>query len=367
MRPLRFAVLGAGHISQSAVLPAFARAGRGVALVGLLADGPRRRRLARHYRLEAAWSEDQLPEALASGVFDALYIATANHRHLDQALAALRAGIHVLLEKPLTPTVPAAERLRAEAARSGARLMGAYRLHCDPFYLAALERVRHGEIGEPRAFAAALSMQVRRGNVRTRAAAGGGSMLDLGLYCVNAARSLLEGEPLEVRAIAVAGHDARSSEVDETTCAVLRFPGDRLATITSSFGAASASWYEVLGSSGSLRLQNAFALSGTMELELRAGRRVERRQARVGDQFAAEIAYFAACIRQDRAPEPDAEEGLRDLRVIAAIRRAAAGRRAVVLPALPARAGPGRRLARYVPAARRPPLLIEVRNPSHDH
>lgn len=362
--PLRFALIGAGHIAQSAVIPAFAAVQRHARLVSILSDDPlKRKQLGTRKGIET-WTEDQLSEAMAAGGIDALYIATPNHRHLKQALAALHAGVHVLLEKPMTLTTAEARRLVDATERSKARLMVAYRLHCDPTYVAAVRAVREGSIGDPRIFTASFTMQVRNGDVRTRAQLGGGSVPDLGIYCINAARAFFAAEPVEVRALAVRGRDARSREVDEATCAIMRFPGDRIATCTTSFGAASTSWLQVVGTQGSLCLDSAFDASGTMKMTLEHGGRTRTRLGKIGDQFAGEIRYFSQCIATRRDPEPSVQEGLRDIRVIEAIGRAADGRTARNIPPLPALKGPQLRMVQHIPSRERKPKLVHAQSPS---
>lgn len=365
-RPLRFALIGAGHIAQSAVIPSFAAIPKDAELVGILSDDPLKRRRLAHESGLPSWNEAQLVKAIAERSFDALYIATPNHRHLEQASAALRGGVHVLLEKPMTVTVAEGQRLAAVEKKSPARLMVAYRLHCDPIYNEVIHRVRSGEIGDPRLFTASFTMQVNEGNIRTKAGVGGGTVHDLGIYCINAARTVFASEPLEVRAIAVAGHDARSRHVDEMTSAILRFPEDRLATFTSSFGAVATSWFEVVGSSGKIRLETAFDLSGQMEMTLERKGRTTRKARRIGDQFAAEIRYFVDCVRAGRDPEPGIDEGLRDMRVIEAVLRAAGGARACMLPAAKPVVGPQPRLVRRVRALKNRAVMVHAKAPSRD-
>ena len=363
-KPVRFAVIGAGHITQSVVLPAFHSLARSARLVAVLSDdATKRRALTRTYALERTWSEDALPEALASGAFDALYVATPNHRHLAQVRAALRAGIHVLTEKPMTATLAEAKALATAARRSSAKAMVAYRLHCDPFYSEVIRQARSGAIGELRLFHASFTMQVRPGDVRTRARFGGGSVPDLGIYCINAARAVFRAEPLEVRALAVGGRDARSREVDEATGAILRFPGDRLATFTSGFGSAATCWFEIVGTTGSVCLDQAFAETGEMEMTLTSGGRTRTRNGRVGDQFAAEIAYFADCIRRGRDPGPDIAEGLRDLRVIDAIQRATRGG-GITLPRMTVASRRSAAAPRRKAPPKRKPRLVHAQSPA---
>ena len=363
--PLRFAIIGAGHIAQSAVIPAFSHPNTQATLTAMLSDDEeKRRQLSRRHHLIATWPEAALDEALRSDVFDALYIATPNHLHLAQASAALRAGIHVLLEKPLTVDEAEAKRLLRLAEASSAKLMVAYRLHCDPFYVGALQRVRDGAIGEPRFMTASFSMQLTPGNVRSLPAAkGGGPLHDLGIYCINAARSLFRSEPLAVQAMANAGHDRRSQQVAEMVSVTLRFPGGCLASFTVSFAASSTGWYQIVGTTGSLCLDTAFNTSGTRTLEQTTGGRTRTSTQAIGDQFAAEIAYFTTCVRQRRIPEPGVHEGLRDMRVVDAIRKALSSGKTVPLMPLPSRRG-ARKTMTSSPPRPRTPRLIHVVDPS---
>jgi glucose-fructose oxidoreductase len=205
------------------------------------------------------------------------------------------------------------------ADQAQVKLMIAYRLHFEQATLAALELVRKGRLGTPRFLHAILSMQVRGGDIRVQAARGGGPLLDIGIYCINAARALFRDEPVEVFASAASSRDRRFREVDETVSAVLRFPGERLATLTCSFGAADVSMARIVGTRGQLRLEPAFdyAEGLTHHLEIDGKPKVRRFPKR--DQFAAELVYFSKCILDDREAEPSGWEGLADVRIIEAL------------------------------------------------
>ncbi len=130
-----------------------------------------------------------------------MYIALPNHMHRDYAVAAARAGKHVLCEKPLAVTPAECEEMIEAAADAGVRLMTAYRLHFERANLKAVEIVRSGKLGEPRIFESVFTMQVEEGNVRLAPTdRGGGPIYDIGIYCINAARYLFRAEPSEVLA-----------------------------------------------------------------------------------------------------------------------------------------------------------------------
>ena len=126
--------------------------------------------------------------------------------------------------------------------------MIAYRLHFERANLQAVDVVSSGRIGEPRIFTSVFSQQVKPGNSRLQKSVGGGAIYDMGVYCINAARYLFRAEPTEVFAWnSTSAGDKRFTEVPEMTTAVMRFPNDRIASFTTSFGATDRSVYEVIG------------------------------------------------------------------------------------------------------------------------
>ncbi|HEY9661313.1 MAG TPA: Gfo/Idh/MocA family oxidoreductase, partial [Allocoleopsis sp.] len=113
--------------------------------------------------------------------------------------------------------------------------------------------------------------------------------------------------------------EPRFSEVAEMTSAILRFPGDRLATFTCSFGAASVSTYQVVGTKGDLRVNPAYPWQGELKHYLTVNGETQEHTFAPHDQLAAELDYFAECIKQNREPEPSGIEGLNDVRIIQAL------------------------------------------------
>ena len=231
--------------------------------------------------------------------------------------------MHVLCEKPIAASSAQAERMIAACERGGVKLMIAYRLHFEEANLSAMEIVRGGRIGEPRFFSAIFSQQVTPDNTRTQRVHAGGPLRDVGIYCINAARYLFRDEPTQAVALAATkAGDARFREIDEQVSALLRFPGERLAQLTCSFGAYGQSAFTVVGTQGILRLSPAFNMSDLV-LEVEVDGKTKRRKFRKRDQVAPELDELAACIREDRDPEPSGREGLADLRVIEAIEASA--------------------------------------------
>jgi predicted dehydrogenase len=147
----------------------------------------------------------------------------------------------------------------------------------------------------------------------------GGPLRDLGIYCINAARYLFKAEPCEIIALTATGDDKRFREVEEMVAATLRFPGERIANFICSFGAGDTAVYEVFGTRGSVRLNNAYEYVEPVEMTITIDGQKTTKTFAKRDQFAPELVYFSQCIQKDIEPEPSGEEGVNDLRIIDAI------------------------------------------------
>jgi glucose-fructose oxidoreductase len=275
-------------------------------------------------------------ELLASGEIDALYIALPNTMHREYTAMAARHGVHVLCEKPLAASSADCRDMIDACERGGVKLMTAYRLHFEPANLAAIEVARGGTIGDPQLFVSTFSNSVQAPNIRLDRELGGGTLWDIGIYCINAARHLFQAEPIEAYATAAEHPDQRFREVEASIACVLRFPGERLASFTCSFGSGEESVFEVLGSCGRAQLDKAYEISSEKTLTIVEGSRKRTRSFAKTDQFAPELLHFSACIAEGRQPIPDGEEGLRDAAVIEALYRSAAAREPMKLQPCPA-------------------------------
>ena len=327
-----YAVVGLGWISQAAMLPAFDNAGHNSRLVALV-SGEERKRQALSDRYDLSYERDTfdygaLDQCLSRDDVDAIYLAVPNHLHREYTERAAAAGVHVLCEKPMAVTEEECRAMIRACDDAGVRLMIAYRLHLEPANLEVVDRVTSGVIGRTRLFNATFTQQVEEGDIRLMPPEkGGGPLYDIGVYCINAARYFFRAEPESVWATRATRAQDRFDNVSEMMSCVLRFPGDRLAAFTCSFGAHSVSVFHLVGDDGELRMDNAFSFQGDRELEQVAGADAGsdhdqgpgRRTFPESDQFGPQLAYFSDCILEGRNPEPDGEEGLVDVRIIRAL------------------------------------------------
>ncbi len=366
-RKIRYAVVGLGYISQVAVLPAFAHAKLNSTLTALVSGDPKKlQSLSRKYGVKHTYSYEQYGDCLASGEVDAVYIALPNHMHRAYAEAAARAGVHILCEKPMALNEVDCEAMIAEAERAKVKLMIAYRLHFERGNLHAIHVVNSGKIGEPKIVTSVFSQQVKAGNSRLQKDVGGGAVYDMGVYCINAARYLFRDEPQEVFAWNVGRDSKRFHEVPATTTGLLRFPDDRFASFTCSFGVADRSVFEVIGTKGVLKMDPAYEMAEALKTEILLGEKKFKKTFPKRDQFAAELEYFSDCILNDREPEPSGRDGLADVRIIRALLQSAESNRPVSLTAPEIVRRPTLKQEIAKPALKKPPRLVNAEPPGQE-
>lgn len=354
---IRYAVVAGGWISQGAFMPGLEQTDNSVMTALVTGDPVKADKLAELYDLKS-YHYDQFDTLLKSGEIDAIYLATPNFRHREFAVPALEAGIHVLLEKPMASTEEDCIAIAEAAQKSGAKLMIAYRLHFEPGTVEMVHRVRAGELGDLRLFTATFAQTTDAANHRMQSGFEAGPVADMGPYPINAVRNLFDAEPIEVNAV---GIKTPGSEINtwDTVTVTLRFPEERLATFTVSYSLPSTERFQLIGTKGEFEASPCFGFGEGVGISYRAiidGKTTEHSHP-VVDQFGGETQYFSDCILQDREPEPDGDEGWRDVRVVQAIERALTSGQAQKLDVLPERPGISIEQARRLPLAKVPEYI----------
>src|SRR5262249_12669780 len=176
---------------------------------------------------------------------------------------------------------------------------------------------------------------------------------------------LFRSEPTEVMAISVNSGAARVREIDESTGALLRFDSGRVAAFVTSFNAADAGSYHIVGTKGQVSVEPGYYYAEGLGYELTVGNKTTRKRIGKRDQFAPELLYFSDCVLRNREPEPSGEEGLQDVRIVEALYESAKKGRAVRLPAYrPSKRPTGRQRIRR-PGIRKP-ALVNVESSNED-
>ncbi|MDP9095829.1 MAG: Gfo/Idh/MocA family oxidoreductase [Pseudomonadota bacterium] len=330
-KKIRYGVVGGGWISQAAFMPGVKATGNSVLTAIVTGDSTKAEALGRRYGIERAYHYDAYLAALDSGGFDAIYLALPNFQHRQFAIPALERGIHVLLEKPMATSEQDCREIIDAARRGRAKLMIAYRLHFEPGTLEAIRIAQSGALGRLSTFSSTFTQHVEDGNHRAQNGFWSGPVADMGTYPINAVRNLFHAEPSEIMAW---GTNTRGFGFHDTVSVTLRFPEDRLAHFTVGYGLTNVDEYRIVGDAGTLRVAPGFTLEDGLHHTLTVGESTTETDFRAIDQFAGETAYFSDCILEGRDPEPDGEEGLLDVRVLAAIEESlATGRAQELAPA----------------------------------
>ena len=342
-----FAIVGLGRLALEEVLPAFAQSlkAKPVALVSGSPD--KLRTVAGQYGIkpEACYSYETFDQIRDNHDVKVVYIVLPNAMHRLFCERAAAAGKHVLTEKPMSVSSADGKAMVAACAKAGVRLMVAYRIQYEPYNRRAMQMVRSRADGRLIAFNGINTQTVAEDGAQQwrhkKAMAGGGSLFDIGLYCLNTARFLTGEEPVEIFATSYSPPgDPRFAEVEETIAFMLRFPSSTIANCLASYGGRDDKHQRLNLEKVAIDMPNAYQYRGQQLIVM--GRQEDatsenRLDIQPKNQFATEIDHMADCVLQDRRPYTPGEEGVQDHVLMEAIYRSVAEGRPVRLSAV---AGP---------------------------
>jgi xylose dehydrogenase (NAD/NADP) len=318
---VRLGLLSTARINE--LLVAGAREAQGVEIAAI---GSREvaRAEAQAAKLDVPQVHASYAELLADPDVDAVYVALPNSLHVEWSIRALEAGKHVLCEKPFSRRPDDVARAFDAADGSGLVLAEAFMWRHHPQARRLEELV--GEIGGARLVRASFSFVLTRpGDIRLSRELDGGALMDLGCYCVSAAR-LLAGEPRAVVAQQVVGGEG----VDVRLAATMLLADDVLAHFDCAFDLTERDDLEVAGPGGTLFIDDPWHLRAP-GIELRRGDSAERFDVPAVDPYACELEDFAAAVAGEREPRWGRDDALGQARAIAALYESASSGRAVAL------------------------------------
>jgi predicted dehydrogenase len=334
-KQIGFALVGLGNLAINQLMPAFAQCRR-AKLVGFVSGRPEKaKQLAQLYGVDAKniYSYDNYDRLADNPAIDVIYIVLPNSMHAEYTIRALKAGKHVLCEKPMANTPQDCEQMIAAAKAANRKLMVGYRVRYEPFNQALIAYAREAaDAGPTRLILADAGFNIgdpKQWRLR-REMAGGGSLMDIGIYALNAARYLSGEEPVAVNAVMHSTpNDPRFTEVEENIMFQLRFPSGILANCGSSYGGG-INRHRVVKPRGAAELEPASSYTG-LRMRVWRGGAIEERVLPQRNHFAAEMDHLADCIISDTTPLTPGEEGLKDMRIIMAIYEAARTGRTITL------------------------------------
>jgi predicted dehydrogenase len=331
-----YAVVGLGSISQVAVLPAFAHSKKAKLVAVVSGDKNKAKKFAQDFNASQSYTYDEFSRCLESPAVDAVYIATPPGEHEKYAVAAAKAGKHVLCEKPLAATVQQARNMVNTCRRNKVLFMTAYRKYFEPSSLALKKMIKTGELGRIDVIHTLFTELRVFGDsspawLFSKKLCGGGPLTDVGVYCINTTRWLVDEDPISATGISWVRDKRRYKEVEEGVAFRLDFKSGIVLQGTAAYSAAFSSFVHIHGDKGWAELGPAFAFEEERRISGKIGGKWFAKTYKPMDEFVLEIDDFAGCIQEGREPEPSGEQGLRDIIIIDAIYRAVKQRRAVAI------------------------------------
>lgn len=331
----RWGLIGASTIAREWVIGAIRESGG--AVVSVMSTSPERG--AQYAKdLEIPRAVSSLEDLLADPEVDAVYIATTNELHREQAVAAARAGKHVLCEKPLALTLDDAHAMAAAASKAGVVMATNHHLRNAATHRAMRDAVASGRIGTPlaaRVFHAGYLPQHLQGWRLSRADAGGGVILDITVHDVDTLRFVLGENPVE--AVAIAQHGGLASEgLEDGVMGVFRFESGVIAQFHDAFTLKHAeTGFEVHGSEGSLIARNVMTQKPVGSVILRNAEGERELELNHENLYARGLAAFHTAIAGQGRPSATAEDGIWSLAAgLAVVEAARSGRKTQIDPGL---------------------------------
>ncbi|MGV0106728.1 Oxidoreductase domain protein [Nostoc sp. DSM 114160] len=343
-RRLGFAIVGLGRLTLEEIMPAFAecKLAKPTALVS--GDAAKANLVAQQYGIKPqnVYNYQNYDNLRNNPDVDVIYIVLPNSMHREYTVRGAKAGKHILCEKPMATTVEDAQQMIDACKQANRKLMIAYRCQYEPHHRAMIGMIRNKELGTVKVIQADNG-QNQGGDLNQwrlkRALAGGGSLPDVGIYCLNATRYLTGEEPIAISAqIFSTPGDPRFKEVEESVTFQLRFPSGILGICSTSYGFHEGRRFRVFGSDAWGQLDPAFSYNG---LRMMISRKSPTNsmaenisEVRIGEknQFALEIDHMADCVIQNKQPHTPGEEGLQDQKLMALIYEAAQTGKTITLP-----------------------------------
>ena len=330
-RPLGFALVGLGSLSTNQIAPALLKT-KNCRLAGIVTGTPAKAaRWKAQYNIpeRSIYTYDTMSQMADNPDIDVVYVVTPNALHARDTIKAAQAGKHVLCEKPMEVSSERCQAMIDACRAAGRKLAIGYRCQFDPHHLECARIARTRELGDVRMIEASFGFSIGDPTQwrLNHALAGGGPLMDVGIYALQATRFMTGEEPIWVSAQETKSDFAKFKGVEESMTWQLRFPGGVIAHSGTTYKVNGMNSFTVLADRGSFGMTPAYSYNGNR------GWRSDGKPLAFTeiDQFAAEMDDFAQCITENRPSKVAGEEGLRDVKILMAIYESAKTGKAVTL------------------------------------
>jgi xylose dehydrogenase (NAD/NADP) len=255
-KKIRWGIISAARIAESAVIPAIHASSNGEVAAVASRDRAKGEAYAKRNNIPKVYSSYE--ELLADPEIDAVYNPLPNGLHGEWSIKAAQAGKHILCEKPLASNAAEAEAMVAAAKEANVLLAEAFMYRFNPQIQKVKQMIAQGAIGKVNRVNAVFSfaMSDDTEDIRLDKSLAGGSLMDVGCYCIDSTRYLLGEEPLEVKAFSDMA--STKSGVDESMVGIMRFPSGALAHFDCGFRTFFTQTFEIRGTGGRIYLERAY-------------------------------------------------------------------------------------------------------------
>lgn len=326
-----YAIVGLGHLTLNQILPAFGSCKKSKVVALVSGSSEKMQKVAEQYgvKKESCYSYADYNKLKDNKDVQAIYIVLPNGMHAEYTIRGAQAGKHILCEKPMANTVAECEAMIDACKKADRKLMIAYRIQYEPHHRIVRDMVQKKEFGQVKSIIANNGQNSDNPDHWRfkKDLAGGGSLPDVGLYCLNTIRFVLAEEPTEVVGyVHSTPDDPRFKEVEEQVNWLMKFPSGVQASCATSYGHHDDKSYRVLADTGWIKMDPAFPYKGLkLETSQAQGKENQIIQHNIGDKdhFATEMDHFSECILENKVPFTPGEEGLQDQNIMEAIYQSA--------------------------------------------
>jgi predicted dehydrogenase len=315
---LGFALVGLGSLSTNQIAPALQKT-KNCRLAGIVTGTPAKEQIwTDKYNIprKNVYNYQNFDRIADNPDIDVVYVVLPNAMHGEYTIRAARAGKHVLCEKPMEVSVKKCEEMIEACRKAKRQLAIGYRCQFTPHHLEMIRLAREKEFGEVKLIEASFGFRIGDPNQwrLKRDLAGGGALMDVGIYALQAARYVSGEEPIEIVASETKTDKTKFKEVDESIVWSMRFPSGLMANCGTTYLVGGMNRVLAAAEKGWFQLDPAYSYGGLKGKTSKGDMDLPQI-----DHFAAEMDDFANCILKNRPTKVPGEEGLRDVKLTTAI------------------------------------------------
>ena len=318
-RKLGFALVGLGGLSTGQIAPALLKT-QHCRLVGIVTGTPSKIPVWKeryHLADKDVYNYETMGQMANNPDIDVVYVVTPNALHAEHCLKAAQAGKHVLCEKPMETSVEKCEQIISAVKKAGKKLAVGYRCQFDPNHLECRRLAQEKVFGDLKMIEGGFSRTISATEWRVKKVlAGGGPLMDVGIYALQTCRFVSGAEPIEVSAKYGPVNDpVKFAEVEASVSWEMTFPGGLKTTCRTNYDKGGENNFQVTAEKGTFGLNPAYNYNSSR------GTRSDGQAINLPgvNQFTAEMDDFAQCIKNNQTSKVSGEEGLRDVRIMLAI------------------------------------------------